>query len=59
MNTKKAKLIRAAARKLATKADPLQLPYGFAPTTATYPAGHYKSLIKTMKRAYKANGATQ
>lgn len=59
MNTKKAKRIRAAARKLATSATPLKLPYGFAPATAEYPTGHYKSLIKTMKQAYKAKRATQ
>lgn len=59
MNTKKAKLIRKAARKLATDFDPLQLPYGFVLTTAEYPAGHYKSLTKTVKRAYKAKGSTQ
>lgn len=58
MNAKKAKRIRKAARKLANNFDPLQLPYGFAPTTAEYPAGHYKSLTKTVKRAYKAKGAT-
>lgn len=55
MNRRKAKLLRAQARELATRAGPLELRWTNSgiPISAVYPAGHYKRIYRNLKRAAK------